>query len=503
MTKQLASRTSASENRPQEKQMAEASPQQRAFVLEALFLTLACFVIGLFFMRPNMGEPDSYREALSALKYIDEGVYSSYWDHPLSMYVFVAGTRIARFTGIEQVRLLNLLAVVLGALSVLPFFQITEKLTDRRTAVFASAALIFSPAFIEFSSYLSHEIVGFSFALWAVYLFQRALESRRRVTVLLFGFFFAATWCARPSAIFFIAPPLLVLFIFHVREKQEWNALMRAFLFAPAGAVGCLAAVYRPALVRHLQSYSSSFLFTYYEFGRYYKSSYLILQSALTPVVLALVLAASVLLVAKRKYLIIFFAGSWIITTYVFYSGMYSMQRYFLILLPPALILIFAGANVLDIDAISRKVKRAYLSKAAVFLLLILAALGPNLPKLFYVHKNNDDKTAATNIGRMVGRNLLFTTASEPMLLFYNRENTPETVYLVTEYSPGKVVMKMDALHLAEERLRQGRPVFMTGEIIRHFSFVPVAAEYQLVWDSRPLQLYRLTSLRFTDNPRF
>jgi len=48
--------------------------------------------IGLFFQRPGMGDPDSYRQALSALTFLDAGAYSSYWDFPVTMYVFVAGT---------------------------------------------------------------------------------------------------------------------------------------------------------------------------------------------------------------------------------------------------------------------------------------------------------------------------------------------------------------------------------------------------------------------------
>lgn len=516
MTKPLVSRSPSQENQTSKGQGAEEHPRSisAGMPVAALAIVAASVLVGLTFMRPNMGEPDSYREALSALKYLDEGVYSSYWDHPLTMYIFVAGTRLARATGFEQTSILNLLAVLFGAASVWPFFQLAARLANRKAAIFASIALILSPLFIEFSSYLSHEVIGFAFALWALYLFQRFLDGRRRSAALLFGLFFAATWCARPSVIFFISPPLFVLLLASGREKKDWLSLFKPALFAVLGLLVCLGAVYRPALIQHLRSYSSRFLFTYYEFGRYYRSTFLILQSALTPVLLGLALAGLVFLAVKRRFLIVFFAGSWMITTYVFYTGMYSMHRYFLILLPPALLLVFAAAGNIDAAILGEKVKHVHPAKAAALLLLIAVTLVPNLSDFFYYRSRNDDKAAATAVGEAVGRNLLFTTAPEPMILYYNRENPPETVYLVTEYSPGKVVIKMDALRLAQERLREGRPVFLTEEILPHLALAGVDAQYQMVFEFRfaqrklnrsfrSLRLFRLTSLKFGNVPSY
>jgi len=471
-------------------------------------LVVGSLLIGFFFMRPNMGEPDSYREALSALKYLDESTYSSYWDHPLTMYFFVVGTRVARAISAEQATVLNTLAVLFGAASIWPFFQLVAWLVNRKAALFASIALIISPTFLEFSAYLSHEIIGFAFALWAVYFFQRVLDHGGRAAAILFGCFFAATWCARPSGVFFISMPLLILFLFHVRGTGAWRPLARLSIFAAGGAVVCLAAVYRPALVQHLASYSSDFLFTYYELGRYYKSSFFIALSALTPALLALGVLGLAVLLFRRKYLLVFLAGSWIASAYVFYSGMYSMNRYFLVLLPPALLLVFSAGDELD-EVLPAKWKSVHPAKAAALLIVAVAALGPNLSELLYARHNDDDKQAATEVGRAVGRNLLFTTAAEPMILYYNRENPPETVYLVTEYSPGKVVMKVDMLRLAQQRLREGRPVFLTQEIIPHFRFVQVDAQCEPVFEYRfrklnrnirALRLFRLTELRIASD---
>jgi hypothetical protein len=188
---------------------------------------------------------------------------------------------------------------------------------------------------------------------------------------------------------------------------------------------------------------------------------------------------------------------------------MYSMHRYFLALLPPALLMVFAAAEKLDRAELARQLKLKEPAKWCALLVLLVLGLAPNLSDLLYARANDEDKLAATAVGQVVGRNLLFTTAPEPMLLYYNRENPPETVYLVTEYSPGTVALRLDMLRLAQERLREGRPVFATGEIMRHLPHARVDADYELILDFRfrglnrnfpSLQLFRLTALRFVES---
>lgn len=466
-----------------------------------LLIAAISFLIGLFFIRPNMGEPDSYREALSAFLYIDEGVYASYWDHPLTMYVFVAATRLALAFDWSQTAVLNTLAVLFGSFSVWPFYQLVRRLVNWQTAAFSSTALILSPAFIQFSTYLSHEIVGFAFALWSLFLFERTLAERSRIAATVFGFSFGATWAARPNGAMFIAPPLLAL-LFHGAGKFRLSDAGKLLMFASLGLLGCLIVVYRPALVTHLASKSGSFLFTYYELGRYARSTTLIALQSLTPALVVLTAAGCGVLVMRRKLFIALFAGVWISTAYLFYIGMYSMHRYFLVLLPPCLLLCFAGADQLDILFAAGQRRFRHVAKAVAVSLLLIAALAPSLPDLLYVRNVNDDAVASREIGKLVGPNLLFTTSSEPMIQYYNRENPPETVYLVTEYSPGKVVMRTDALHLAQERLREGRPVFATGELIRHFQLLGIDATFELVWEYKSLRLFRLTGMEFADGSK-
>ncbi|MBI5116809.1 glycosyltransferase family 39 protein [Candidatus Poribacteria bacterium] len=456
---------------------------------------MAYFFMGLFFVRPNMGEPDSYREALSALQYIDSGTYGSYWDHPLTMYVFVAATRCAHALGWSQIATLNTLAIVLGSISVWPFYHSVRKLANWQTAAFASAALILSPAFIRFSTYLSHEITGFALASWSIYFLLKTLESRSRTWALAFGFCFASTWSARPNGAIFLALPLLILTV-HEFGRKDFAVAMRLFCFASLGFSGCILLVYRPALIMHLTSRSGRFFFTFYEFGRYAGSTTLAAMQSATPALVILSTAGCIALFLRKRRLIALFSVAWIMVAYVFYTGMYSVHRYFLVLLPPLLMLSFAGADALD-DLMKRRFGHSV--KTAVFLLLLLVSLWPNLPDLLYLRNVDDDRLASETTGQLVGRNLLFTTADGPMIRYYNYESPPEIVYLVTEYTPGRLTMKVDALRLAQERLRMGMPVFATEEIVEQLEHAGVEARYDLVWEYKRMRLYRLSSLRFDD----
>jgi hypothetical protein len=162
------------------------------------------------------------------------------------------------------------------------------------------------------------------------------------------------------------------------------------------------------------------------------------------------------------------------------------------------MLLVFAAADQIDGESHFGLGRPLHLAKVATALLLILASLGPNLPELLYIRKANDDEMIAKGIGHKVGRELLFTTSLKPMIEYYNRDNPPEMVYLVTEYSPGKITMDMGALRLAQQRFREGRPVFATGIILNHFDYVNVDVDAELVLEYKSVRLFRLSSLKMT-----
>lgn len=471
---------------PQEKFWGAAFP----LILAAIYILL-----GIFFMRPTLGEPDAFRAALSALVYIKQGVYSSYWYHPLMMYIFVAATRLALALDWDQTIVLNTLGVIFGSFSVWPFYQLTRRLVTRQTAAFASSAFITAPVFIKYSTYLTHEIMGFAFALWSLYLLERTLARQSRAAAAAFGLFCGATWTARPNSAMFIAVPLLVLLFYKARGFKP-AAVMRLLLFAFLGFIGCMAAIYRPALVAHLSSKFGSFFFVFYDFGLFLKTTTSTVLITLTPVLVVLAAIGTGVLLVRRKIFLAVFSLSWLLSAYIFYIGMYSLGRYVLIMLPSCLILCFAGANEIDIGLAWCEKRLSYLAKSAVLSLLLILSFGLSLPELFFLRKANNDEIAARMIGEIVGTDLLLVTSFEPIVLYYNRESPPETFYLVREYSPGKVTLNLDGVNLARKRLQEGRSVFATGEMIRNLQVTGITVTCELAGQHKNLQLFRITDMK-------
>lgn len=456
------------------------------------------FVIGLFFRRQGMGDPDSYRQALSALAYLEEGAYTSYWDFPLTMHVFVVGTRLAVALGLSHLAVLNTVAVFLGAVTVWPLYQLIRRLASRQAAAFAAAAYVFSPTLIRYSTYLSHEIVGFTFAVWSVYLFERVLARGDRPTAFAFGLSFGAAFAARANGAAFIVLPLLLLSL-RDRGKFKLPQIAKLLLFALLGFAGAMLIAHRPDTILRFKARLDVWFFTYYEIGRFIGRTTLTALQSLTPALVVATALGVCALIFRRRFFLALFGGVWILTVYLFYAGMDICRlKFFIVLLPPCMLLVFAAADQIDGEFHFGLGRPLHLAKVVTALLLILASLGPNLPELLYIRKANDDEMIAKGIGHKVGRELLFTTSLKPMIGYYNRDNPPETVYLVTEYSPGKITMNMDALRLAQQRLREGRPVFTTGIILNHFDYVNIDVDAELVWEYKSVRLFRLSSLKMT-----
>jgi 4-amino-4-deoxy-L-arabinose transferase-like glycosyltransferase len=332
-------------------------------------------LVGLFFRRPDMGDPDSYREAISAIRYINEGIYASYWDHPLTMLFFVAATRVAHAFEWDQLVVLNVLAVMLTATTAWPMYHLARRLVSVPAAVVATMGYVLSPSLIRFTTYLSHEGVGFVFALWSVFLFERMLDTGGRKWALLFGISFGATCAARPNAAIFILPPLLALLL-RDRARHEGATYQKLLLVALLGFFGCLLPIYRPAIISRILSRSENVFSAHYEFGWYLKSTSSIAVESLTPALVILSAMGTAVLLAMRRRFVVLFAGAWILLAYLFYTGILCRHRYFLILLPPCIMLAFAGSDRIDIALKFGRERSLHAAKVATLLLLLIASLG-------------------------------------------------------------------------------------------------------------------------------
>ena len=479
-----------------EKATAESGTGTRLARIGApIIFVVLYFLVGLFFRRPDMGDPDSYRQALSAFAYVEEGIYSAYWDFPLTMYVFVFGTYLADWLGLYQLAVLNTLAVALGAASVWPVYQLVRGLVSPRAAPFAAAAYVLSPTLIRYSTYLSHEIVGFAFAIWSVYLFERALARDDRVTPFAFGLFFGAAFAARTNGAAFIVPPLLVL-LFREKGRFKPREVGKLALFSLLGFALCLLIAHRPDTMLRFKARMDVWFFTYYEIGQFVVRTTRTAFQSLTPALVAAAAAGACALLLFRKRFVALLCAVWIMTVYMFYVGMDICRlKFFLVLVPACMLLVFAGAHEIDSRLPLGRKRDLHAAKLVAVLVLVLLSLMPSLPELMYVRKSKDDERIAKGIGGVVGRELLFTTSLKPMIEYYNHDDPPETIYLITELRPGKLTVDIEALRDAQLRLREGRPVFATGIIVDFFEHLAVDFEAEPVWEYGTQRLFRLTRL--------
>jgi hypothetical protein len=198
----------------------------------------------------------------------------------------------------------------------------------------------------------------------------------------------------------------------------------------------------------------------------------------------------------KGKRFSALFGCVWIFTVYLFYVGMDICRlKFFLVVLAPCMLLVFAGADRIDAGLRRKGGLPPHAAKIAALLFLIFLSLGPSVSELTYIRGSNDSEATARGIGGVVGTELLFTSSMMPMINYYNRANPPETVYLITELKPGTIKIDAEALNLARQRLRHGRPVFAGGIIIDNLKALNIDFDSEQVWRYKSYRLFRLTRL--------
>lgn len=467
-----------------------------------IILSVICLLIGLFCLRPVLGDPDSYREALSAIQYIEEGTYGSYWDHALTMYLFVAATRLAFIFGWNQICALNALAALIASLSVWPFYQLVRRLVNWQTAAFATIALVSSSLLIRLESYLSHDLVGYTFALWSLYLLEQTLSKKNRILAFGFGLSCAATWTARPNEALFIGLPLLILLL-RKTNRSDFSVLKKLVPYALLGLFLFLLLIYRPALVFELLSRSDKFFSEHYFFGRYFSSTTQIALRALTPALVALALGGLAVLLALRKRFMTLFCAAWIFPVYLFYIGMGCRHRYFLALLAPCLLLAFAAADAIDQRFPIGRRYRLHTAKLLALVFLLAVSLGPDLSEINWLRKSKDKEIIARAIGEIVGDNLLLATSDGPMINYYNRERPPQTVYFLLSHRPDSVKVSVENVRLVQHHLMIGSPVFATDIVIKHLQLPGFDMAFEPAWEYKSARLFRITRLNPIDTGIF
>jgi hypothetical protein len=290
-------------------------------------------------------------------------------------------------------------------------------------------------------------------------------------------------------------PALLVLFL-HERPRLKAADVGRFLVLALLGFGACLLLVHRPETVLRFFARLNVWFGTYYEVGRFIGRTTGTALESLTPALVMATLVGLAALIAFRGFFVAILGSVWILTVYLFYAGMDICRlKFFLVVLPPCLLLTFAGADRID-DWIRLKFGRArHFVKVVVLVLLLAGSLGPNLPDLLYIRKVNDDKIVAETVGAVVDGELLFVTSMEPMIQYYNRANPPETAYAVDQVDPDTLSINAEAIHLAQQRLSEGRPVFAMDVVIPHLQHVGIEMDYELASEYKSVRMFRFTRL--------
>jgi hypothetical protein len=188
---------------------------------------------------------------------------------------------------------------------------------------------------------------------------------------------------------------------------------------------------------------------------------------------------------------------------YVFYLGMGCRHKYFLVLLAPCLLLLFAAADTIDERVPIGKKIRLHVVKFLALLALLAASLGPNVPEILELPRSRDNEMIGRGIGAVVGTNLLLGTSEGPLVRYYNRENPPQTVYLLETHTPTSVKVSVESLQLAHHDLMMGNPVFATDVIIEHLKLTDLDMAYEPVWQYGSMRLFRITKLNMRDTGKF
>lgn len=268
--------------------------------------------------------------------------------------------------------------------------------------------------------------------------------------------------------------------------------------FSLLGFAGCLLLAHRPDTVLRFKSRMDVWFITYYDIGRFVVRTTGTALQSLTPALAGATLAGACILAYRKKYTVTVLGCSWIAAVYLFYVGMDICRlKFFLVVLPPCMLLTFAGADQIDVGFRFGCERSLHIAKIAAVLLLLLTSLGPNLRDVLYIRQSDDAEITGKGIGRLVGPELLFTTSLRPTINYYNREDPPEAIYLITEAEPGKLQIDTEALQLAQLRLRQGRPVYATGIIIEHFKYLDIDFDAEQIWEYKSQKLFRFSRLNF------
>lgn len=490
-----------------------------------VLVVIIAVIARLIFVHPGLGEPDSYREAFSALQYLEQGTFSFYWDHPLNMWILVAVSYLAHFLNIAPHIIANILAVILGSLTLFPWMWSINIIAGIRISFAWGVCLALHPVFIYYSTYWNHENTGMFFTALAFASWIWSIKNNRKGRFFVFGIFYGLALTSRYYYALGLVPVLALAF-YLLQDKEEIN-LEGLSITIPGILLTFAALVPRDTLGAWVGS-------SYYLFISWWGYVNQTLQLAWNDL-------GGAVIVGPIFYILIWlkgfkkealFVAGWIVPYFLFCLNYPTFSRYLLVSYMGIWYLVIRGCNILIAPGISSSSesveypeefnmelsdnnnskttisKRKDQIKRNIIIVLLLALLlgsswfstsSVRPLKKNMLKKTNKDQIIANEIVKRVGDNLLLIYSWQTMLLYYNFDKPQKCIYVIKRM--GNKRSRLAGVNEAIEEINKGLPVYATRLALRLYRNAHLQVEADLVWEYDDFQLFKITQINLDNSP--
>src|SRR3989344_6847746 len=160
---------------------------------------------------------------------------------------FIYGS-LAKVTGVDFIVFFTPILAIIGLIF---FYFLIKDLFNKRTAVIASSLTFILPSFWYYAGKgLMTNVAFISFLIIALYFLNQSLKNGALWEYLSFGLFWALALMVRTSEVVWLAPLLLLIFIFNFKKIRFWP-LLAAVLFS--------VLIFSPIFFFNQQIYGSAF----------------------------------------------------------------------------------------------------------------------------------------------------------------------------------------------------------------------------------------------------
>ena len=494
-------------------------------IIIPLAFFLLCLILRLLLLRQGFDQQDAYREALSGMKYVTEGIVGGYgWNDPLNVHLTAFAYRISEMTQIEHETMCNLISAVLASFGVIAFYFFAKNLTNLRTSILITVALIFSPFHIEHSVYFIHGNIELAFFLLSLFLLHTALTKKRSDKTrkifwmyILFGIGFGLQVSSRVISGILVLPLFVYMCVYYRKNNTLKDFLQLATFFLVSFVLTCVL-FFPPQIVKDILTAGGTVVGEYNVSSNFYSAIVLVFFNTISKLLLIVCAASLVYLIWKKKYNIVVLSVIIVLSYCAFYAGLPGVPSlYFLCTLPFILLSIcYCGDLILsrggspsskgDKKRRKEEVKRHglfaddHVNPVAFLIIMVIITVMPWFGRTYkglwsrmvFHSKNNTYRIISERIGRDVGNDMVLVYYDEPMIQYYNYRNPPETFYVLKRSDVGEVDIPREKLADAMTRIETGQDVYITTYAVNILKHSRVKFDLKELWQFANYSLYKI-----------